>query len=117
MYMFVEERIKKAMDQGEFDNLPGKGKPLNLEEDLQGLSPELRMGYRILKNAGYIDDKLDDNKKDLTMVDLLYFATGTSQKDDMKTKLEFEEFVQNKDLHRNPRFRDYARKIYQKLFL
>ena len=46
----VEEQIQESMDRGEFDNLPGKGKPLNLEED-QHVAPELRMAYRILKNA------------------------------------------------------------------
>ncbi|MFC2947430.1 DnaJ family domain-containing protein [Virgibacillus sediminis] len=116
MYMFVEERIKKAMDEGEFDDLPGKGKPLDLKEDLQGLSPELRMGYKILKNAGYIDEETDQKKKDITMNDLLVSATGSPQKDVLQNKLEFEEFVQDRELHQNRRFRDYARKIYRKLF-
>jgi Domain of unknown function (DUF1992) len=47
----VDEQIQEAMDRGEFENLPGKGKPLNLEEDAH-VAPELRMAYRILKRAG-----------------------------------------------------------------
>jgi hypothetical protein len=50
LYKRVEEQIQEAMEKGEFDNLPGKGKPLNLEED-QHIAPELRMAYRMLKNA------------------------------------------------------------------
>ena len=46
----VEEQIVDAMERGEFDNLPGKGKPLVLDED-QHVALELRMAYRMLKNA------------------------------------------------------------------
>jgi hypothetical protein len=33
MYIFVEERIKDSIYKGEFNDLPGKGKPLNLKDD------------------------------------------------------------------------------------
>src|SRR5215510_3919535 len=46
----AESRIREAIAQGEFDNLPGAGKPLNLEEYFS--TPEdLRMAFSILKNA------------------------------------------------------------------
>jgi DnaJ-like protein len=46
----AETRIREAIEQGDFDNLPGAGKPLNLEEYFS--SPEeLRMAFAILKNA------------------------------------------------------------------
>jgi hypothetical protein len=46
----AETRIREALAQGEFENLPGKGKPLNLEEYFS--TPEdLRMAFSILKNA------------------------------------------------------------------
>jgi DnaJ-like protein len=46
----AENRIREAMEQGEFDNLPGAGQPLSLEEYFS--TPEdLRMAYSILKNA------------------------------------------------------------------
>ncbi len=52
---FVAERkIEQALEEGQFDNLPGMGKPLNLE-DVSHLPPELRMAYTLLKNSGYID--------------------------------------------------------------
>jgi hypothetical protein len=47
----AEQRIREAIDRGEFDNLPGKGKPLNLDDDLE-VPEDLRMTYRILKRAG-----------------------------------------------------------------
>lgn len=47
----AERRIAEAREAGAFDNLPGYGKPLTLEDDSH-IPPELRMSYRILKNAG-----------------------------------------------------------------
>ena len=48
----VEQRIIDAIGRGEFEQLPGAGKPLALDDD--PLIPEdLRLAYRILKNSGY----------------------------------------------------------------
>lgn len=53
----VEDRIQAAIVRGDFDNLPGSGKPLQLDDDR--LVPEhLRVGMRILKNAGMIPQEL-----------------------------------------------------------
>jgi hypothetical protein len=53
----VETKIKAAMADGAFDNLPGKGKPLDLKGYME--TPEhLRTGYHILKNAGYMPEEV-----------------------------------------------------------
>jgi len=49
----VEQRIAVAAARGEFDDLPGAGAPLALDED--ALVPEeVRVAKRILKNAGFV---------------------------------------------------------------
>ena len=48
----VEERIQKAMAEGAFTNLPGKGRPLHLEDNPYE-DPAWRTAYRMLRNAGY----------------------------------------------------------------
>src|SRR5262245_42921296 len=54
----VDQRIKEAVARGEFENLPGKGKPLDL--DAYFAAPEhLRMGYSILKNANIIPEEME----------------------------------------------------------
>ena len=54
----VEEKIREAMADGEFDNLPGKGKPLNL--DAYFATPEeMRIGYSVLKTAGVIPEQAE----------------------------------------------------------
>lgn len=53
----VEQRLAEAVSRGELDNLPGAGAPLVLDED--PLIPEdLRLAYRILKNAGFVPPEL-----------------------------------------------------------
>ncbi len=53
----AEARIQEAMAEGQFDDLPGRGRPLPLDDD--ALVPEtLRVAYRLLKNAGYLPPEL-----------------------------------------------------------
>jgi hypothetical protein len=54
----VERRIRAAIARGEFDDLPGAGRPLALDDD--PLVPqELRVAYRLLKNAGVVPSELE----------------------------------------------------------
>jgi hypothetical protein len=47
----VESLIKEAQERGEFDNLPGKGKPIDLTSYFE-TPEEVRLAQSILKNAG-----------------------------------------------------------------
>lgn len=49
----VDQIIREAIERGEFDDLPGKGKPVDLT-DYFSTPEELRMAYSVLKNAGII---------------------------------------------------------------
>lgn len=52
----VEEKIRAGMAAGEFDNLAGQGKPLDLTAYFA--TPEaVRVGYSILKSAGFIPEE------------------------------------------------------------
>lgn len=67
---FVAERkIEEAIEQGLFENLPGMGRPLDVE-DISHLPPELRMAYTLLKNGGYIE-KLPEAGKIVSTRELL----------------------------------------------
>lgn len=48
----IDQQVREAEQAGMFRNLPGAGKPLNLEDDTH-VPEELRTGYRMLKNAGF----------------------------------------------------------------
>lgn len=66
----AEQHILQARQKGEFDNLPGYGKPLALDDD-SAVPEELRVGFRLLKNSGYLPPELQDRKDALRLSDLL----------------------------------------------
>ncbi|ELY3728387.1 DUF1992 domain-containing protein [Cronobacter sakazakii] len=70
MDQWAERHILEAQQKGEFDNLPGTGEPLVLDDDSH-LSPELSVGYRLLKNAGFLPPELEARKEALMLNDLL----------------------------------------------
>lgn len=51
----AEQREREALQAGEFDRLPGAGKPLRLDDD-SGVPAELRAAYRVLRNAGLVPE-------------------------------------------------------------
>ena len=53
----AEQRIQEAMNRGELRDLPGEGRPLHLDDD-SAIPEELRVAYRILKNAGFLPPEL-----------------------------------------------------------
>lgn len=58
----AEERIKEAIERGDFDELQYKGKPLELKED-PFVPEELRVAYRMLKNAGFLPKEVELRKE------------------------------------------------------
>jgi hypothetical protein len=54
----MEEAIQKAIERGNFDNLKGKGKPLDLN-DYYDTPEDVRIGFSLLKNAGYIPEEVE----------------------------------------------------------
>ena len=57
----VEKKIREAMEKGEFDNLPGKGKPIDLTEN-PFENPDLRMVHKLLKDAGFAPAFIEERK-------------------------------------------------------
>ncbi|HWS88365.1 MAG TPA: DnaJ family domain-containing protein [Pyrinomonadaceae bacterium] len=49
----VEQKIREAQEAGEFDDLEGAGRPVNLDAYFN-TPEELRAGYALLKNAGVL---------------------------------------------------------------
>ncbi|MFH8136474.1 DUF1992 domain-containing protein [Pantoea osteomyelitidis] len=66
----AEQHILAAQEKGELSNLPGEGAPLHLDDD--SLVPaELRSGYRMLKNAGFLPPELEMRREAVELNDLL----------------------------------------------
>jgi hypothetical protein len=60
--LVADRKIQEAMEEGAFDNLPGKGRPVDLSEDPY-VDPSLRMGYRLLRNNGYAPPWIEEGKE------------------------------------------------------
>ena len=81
----VEERIKKAQKKGAFENLPGKGKPLPSED--VNVPEDIRLAYKILKNADCVPPELEIKKEIRNTQELLSGMPETSEKYKVMKKL------------------------------
>ncbi len=66
----AEQRIQEAVEQGEFEDLPGAGKPLELDDDSM-IPDHLRTAYRVLKNANCIPPELAERQEIRRLEDLI----------------------------------------------
>jgi hypothetical protein len=58
----IDRMIREAQERGQFDNLPGKGQPLDLDDDAL-TDPEWRLANRVLKNAGFAPDWIEMDRE------------------------------------------------------
>lgn len=54
----ADRRIREAMQEGEFDNLPNRGKPVDLDEYFKWPA-DIRMAYSVLKSAGCVPEEVE----------------------------------------------------------
>lgn len=83
----AEARILNALEKGEFNNLPGEGKPLRLDDD-SAVPEELRAAYRILKNAGFLPPELQARKELREAEQLLLRMPESMERIRAKAKLD-----------------------------
>ena len=82
----AERRIMEAIENGEFDDLEGKGKPINFEDETW-IPEDLRMVYRFLKNANCIPPELEMRNEIINMCRLM--NTLDDDKERLKKIREF----------------------------
>jgi len=69
-HKIAEERIQEALRRGDFENLEGRGKPIIYDDDSM-VPEELRMAYKILKNADCLPPELAEEKEISNAIELL----------------------------------------------
>jgi len=84
----IEERIRRAQQKGEFENLEGTGKPLLFENDGH-VAGELRLAYKILKNADCLPPEIELKNEIKCTEDLLSGMEDTAEKYRTLKKLNF----------------------------
>ncbi|MYB76243.1 MAG: DUF1992 domain-containing protein [Chloroflexi bacterium] len=98
----VEERLQEAFAEGKFANLPGKGKPLYLEEDPLA-DPALWMARHILRNSGMslpwieerrrIEELLTESTAGLSRSWSSYAASGSREQPSPTAELRWQQAV------------------------
>jgi Domain of unknown function (DUF1992) len=72
--LLAESKIRAAMAEGRFDDLPGRGRPLP-DDGMARVPSELRMGFKLLRNAGCLPPELEA-RKEVARLGSLIAATG-----------------------------------------
>lgn len=113
----VEKRIQEAQGKGDFENLPGSGQPIRLEDDSH-IPEELRLAYKILKNAGCIPPELQLQKDIRQMEDMLEGIPDEKQKYRQIKKINYQIMKLNMMRNRSPLLEEteiYYKKVLEKL--
>ncbi|MCM3602868.1 DUF1992 domain-containing protein [Robertmurraya korlensis] len=116
-----EERIRKAIENGEFDQLPGYGKPLKLD-DLSAIPEELRMAYTVLKNAGNSPEEHTLKQEMMSIESLLKSCDDDNERLGLQKKLNekmlrYNSMLSKRRVNTNSSiFKNYEQKINKKLF-
>jgi len=88
-HIIAERKIQEAILNGELDNLPGKGKPLQLDDESH-IPEELRLAYKILKNAECLPPELELKKEIIRLKDLLQGLEDVEEKYRLMKRLNFQ---------------------------
>ncbi len=89
----VEERIIKAQKDGVFKNLPGAGKPIQFED--ANIPEDLRIAYKILKNANFLPPEIELRKQIQKTEDMLSGMKDTQERYKTIKKLNYMIFKLN----------------------
>lgn len=86
--ILAEQRIRQAQDNGEFDNLPGAGTPLALDDD--ALVPEeLRAAYRLLRNSGFVPPELEPHCEIRSLEQMLQAVQDDGRRSALLSRIQF----------------------------
>lgn len=114
-----EDKIRRAIKEGKFDNLEGKGKPLPPDEAMN-LPAELRMAYRMLKNSGYVPAEIAEEREIVRTIDLLEHMEDEGERYRQMQKLDVMIMKMNekrgRPVHLDPTD-EYYRRIVEKVRL
>lgn len=100
----VEALIKEAQERGEFDNLPGKGKPIDLTTYFE-TPEEVRLAQSVLKNAGMISPEVVLLKEIAELRQMLAAVTDEMKKQEIRKRIEQKQIEFNLMMERQKRQR------------
>lgn len=100
----VEEKIKQAQERGEFDNLPGKGKPIDLTAYFE--TPEdVRLAQSVLKNGGFTSREVELLNEIAALKEILAGGAEEAQKQEIQKQIREKQIEFNIMMERQKRLR------------
>lgn len=104
MDKFIDEQIRRAIEAGEFDDLAGKGEPLDLRAYFE--TPEdLRMAYSILKSNNFVPEEVEALKEIEELKKRLETCSEESRKNELKKQITEKTYRFNMLIERRKRRR------------
>ncbi|WP_028784881.1 DUF1992 domain-containing protein [Thalassobacillus devorans] len=115
----VEEKIKQSIRNGDFDNLPGKGKPLP-KDDMDHVPADLRNSYKILKNANMIPEEMQLKKEIVSLEELIDCCRNPEEKEIYKQRLSekqlrFQLMMEQRKIKSSGAFNRYRSQINKRM--
>ena len=113
----VERKIWEALKKGEFDDLPGKGRPIDLQDDSH-IPEDLRLAYKILKNGDCLPPEIEEKKQIQQMEDLLEDIKDEKEKYKLIKRINFKIMKLNMTRKASPLFEEkqiYYKKVLEKM--
>ena len=116
LHNVAEQRILEAQRAGAFDNLPGKGKPLELE-DLSWVPEDLRISYHVLKNAHVLPPEVELLKDVHILEDLMKHVEDEGERHALAKSIQWKmihlDMLKRRSID-SKSLRDYGRKLVAK---
>ena len=114
----AEQRILEAQRNGEFDDLAGKGKPLELA-DYSSLPEDLRMAYHLLKNANVLPPEAELLNDIHILEDLLKHVEDDGERKALAKSLQWKlirlDMLKKRSMDLGT-VRKYGRKLVEKFY-
>jgi len=99
---FIDEQVRRAIEAGEFDNLAGKGKPLDLKAYFE--TPEdLRLAYSMLKSSNFVPEEVELLKEIKALKKRLDSSSDDEQKGRLKKEITEKTYTFNMLIERRKR--------------
>ena len=83
----IRQWVQKAEKSGEVRDLPGFGEPFRFEDGFLETPTELRMAYKVLKNAGYVPAEIEMLQNLATMREELNAESDPKKQHELKVKI------------------------------
>jgi hypothetical protein len=109
----AEAKIREAVERGEFEGLPGSGKPLQLE-DLSHIPPHMRLGYKVLRNANMLPPEMELRREIYSLGRLIDATSDEGDRAELRRRrreaeLRYSLLIERRTASLNPRSRLRAR--------